>query len=147
MGRSMVLYFFIMMFVPLVTLHAEKKIVEKMPATKSPFLVVESASASSSRNEVKEGFGDLLHAVADNSGLLLSVTGKMMMQVGALQRVTAEQASLLIQDEKPFSHASTSKLRTAQEELAEHVQALQELSAELELLAGKITATVRLEQV
>jgi hypothetical protein len=142
----MFLYFCMMIFSGVVILHAEKNIVEQVARTKSPFLVAQSSSVNSSRNGVKEDFGDLLHAVADNSGVLLSVTGKVMMQIGALQRITAEQASLLIQDEKPFSSASTAKLRTAQEELTEHVEALQELSARLEVLAGKITATVRLEE-
>ena len=112
----------------------------------SPFVVTQSEAVVVSRNEVKEEIGGLLHAVADNAGALLSVVGKTMMQLGVLQRVTAEQASLLLEDSAPFNTASTARLSAAQTELSGQVAQLQDLLAKVDELAGRIAKTVRLEK-
>ncbi len=115
-------------------------------AMSSPFAVTHTPTAIS-RNEVKEAIGTTLHTVADTAGVILSTIGRMMMQIGALQRVTVDHVSALVEDTPPFNTASTVRLQKAHSQLAHEARELQKIVAHLDQVAGRIACIVKCEDV
>ncbi|MEI7580718.1 MAG: hypothetical protein WCJ17_02875 [bacterium] len=112
----------------------------------SPFVMAPAKRAESvSRNEVKESIGNDLHDLVTQSARIQSVVGKMMMQMAALQSTIAQQVGALVEDEPPFSTASTTKLQAAQGVMKNQIEELAQLVESFEKLATRVTKTVRLE--
>ena len=104
------------------------------------------ASAERSRNEVKEDFGNSLHALVDTAARVQMAAGKAMMMLAAMQRAAAGQAAALVEDAEPFSSAATGKIAQLQGDLEKETIVFEKILDQLEGVVLRAGAAMRLEE-
>ncbi|MDQ5890590.1 MAG: hypothetical protein QG604_464 [Candidatus Dependentiae bacterium] len=109
------------------------------------FIVMPAETTEVSRNEVKEEFGNSLHALVKVITQVQKAVGKTTMVFGALLEAAADQAAALVEDSEPFNTASTGKLARSSDVLQKEVEEFQKLLASIEELTIRATKTARLE--
>ena len=109
------------------------------------FIVVSPEATERSRNEVKEDFGNSLHALVKVVTQVQKAVGKATMVFGALLEASADQAAALVEDSEPFNTVSTGKLARTSDVLQKEVAEFQHLLASIEELTRRAKKTARLE--
>lgn len=106
--------------------------------TSSPFIVAPEKSTTTSRNEIKESYGEQLQSLANVGAELEFEIGRLMMRLATVKQMIVRQGAALLEDTKPFDTVSTPRLTKAVKSAREKIKKLQKLLPKVTAISGDL---------